>query len=79
MPLLCEDSKKLKKKLLVIAKLSVSVSLLWYLISIVDFNETLGKLKNVDFRYLALAFTISISISISITMVMLSAGKQPLT
>jgi len=62
----------LKKKLLVIAKLLVSVSLLWYLISIVDFNETLGKLKNVDFRYLALAFTISI------TMVMLSALKWKL-
>jgi uncharacterized protein (TIRG00374 family) len=62
----------MKKKIFVLAKLSVSISLLWYLISIVDINETLSRLKGADIRYLAVAF------GISIAMVMLSALKWKL-
>ena len=57
----------MKKILFVIAKIAVSVSLLLYLISIVDINATLIRLSEIKVGYAVIAFFISI------VMVMLSA------
>ena len=59
----------MKKILFVIAKIAVSVSLLLYLISIVDINATLIRLREIKVGYAVIAFFISI------VMVMLSALK----
>jgi uncharacterized protein (TIRG00374 family) len=59
----------INKKFAVALKLAVSVSLLGYLISIVDVNTTLALLINVDIRFVVIAFFISIF------MVMISALK----
>jgi len=59
----------MKTKLIVAAKITVSVSLLLYLLSIVDINATLTRLREIKIGYAAVAFFISIS------MVMLSALK----
>ena len=59
----------MKKILFVIAKIAVSVSLLLYLISIVDINATLIRLSEIKVGYAVIAFFISI------VMVMLSALK----
>lgn len=59
----------MKKNLLVAAKITVSVSLLAYLISIVDINSTLARFRDIKIGYAVIAFFISIS------MVMLSALK----
>lgn len=60
---------RVRKALFVAAKITVSVSLLAYLISIVDINEMLSRFRDVGLGYLVVAFFISIS------MVMLSALK----
>jgi uncharacterized protein (TIRG00374 family) len=59
----------MKRNLLFLLKLTVSVSLLVYLISIVDFSATLARLKDIKVGYAVVAFFISIG------MVMLSALK----
>ena len=59
----------MKKKLLVVTKITVSVSLLAYLISIVDINATLARFREIKVGYAVVAFFISIG------MVMLSALK----
>lgn len=59
----------MKKSLLIGAKITVSVSLLAYLISIVDINATLARFRDIKVTYAVIAFFISIS------MVMLSALK----
>jgi uncharacterized protein (TIRG00374 family) len=59
----------MKKNLFFAAKLTVSISLLAYLISIVDFSATLARLRDIKFGFAVIAFFISIG------MVMLSALK----
>jgi glycosyltransferase 2 family protein len=59
----------MKTKLLVAVKITVSVSLLLYLVSIVDINATLTRLGDISVGFAVGAFFISIS------MVMLSALK----
>lgn len=59
----------MNKNLLVAIKITVSVSLLAFLISIVDINATLAKFRDIVIGYAVVAFFISIS------MVMLSALK----
>jgi hypothetical protein len=59
----------MKKNLLFVAKIAVSVSLLLYLLSIVDINATLTRLRGIKIGYAVIAFFISIG------MVMLSALK----
>jgi len=62
----------MKKNLIIAAKLAVSVSLLLYLISIVDLDLTLTRLRDIKLGYAVIAFFISIG------MVMLSALKWKL-
>lgn len=59
----------MKKTLFFVAKLTISVSLLAYLVSIVDFNATLARLRDIEVGFAVIAFFISIG------MVMLSALK----
>lgn len=59
----------MKKNFLFLLKLTVSVSLLVYLITIVDFSATLARLRDIKIGYAVVAFFISIG------MVMLSALK----
>ena len=59
----------MKKNVLFLLKLTVSVSLLVYLISIVDFSATLARLRDIKIGFAVIAFFISIG------MVMLSALK----
>jgi uncharacterized protein (TIRG00374 family) len=59
----------MKKNLFFVAKLAVSITLLAYLISIVDFNATLARLRDIKVEFAVIAFFISIG------MVMLSALK----
>lgn len=62
----------MKKKLLVAAKIAVSVSLLLYLISIVDVESTVRRLMGIKVGFIIIAFFISIG------MVALSALKWKL-
>lgn len=59
----------MKKNLLIAAKIAVSVSLLAYLVSIVDINDVLSRFREIVLGYLVVAFFISIS------MMMMSALK----
>ena len=63
------DITHVKTKLLVLAKITVSVSLLVYLLSIVDIDATLTRLRDIKIGYAAVAFFISIG------MVMISSLK----
>jgi len=59
----------MKRNMFFAAKIAVSISLLMYLVSIVDFNATLARLRDVIVGYAAVAFFISTG------MVMISALK----
>ena len=59
----------MKRNMIFAAKIAVSISLLLYLVSSVDFNATLARLRDVIVGYAAVAFFISIG------MVMISALK----
>jgi len=50
----------MKKIILGFTKIAVSVSLLWYLLSIVDFDATIGRLRDVDPRLVVIAFILLI-------------------
>lgn len=50
----------MKKIILGFTKIAVSVSLLWYLISIVDIDATIDRLKDVDPHFVVIAFILLI-------------------